>query len=485
MTSPIEKSIRRALEAGASDSPKFRQGVYRAAGRAIERVLATDNDEARAEAKRRELKDAVERVEAEYSDNADPDEPAVRETPAPPPEESLRDEPAPAPSEPEPAPEHPVEAPPVEATADIDPAFVPQPETRKTGDIETPPIVEPEREPEERPDDDEASIAPEAPGARDEAPIVPPPATDEPIADSPRAETTPEPAARRPRAFAPPPSDGREDTFEGNLDLGGVTPTRAPAVSDSTGGSAGFLGALSRREDGIAGRNREATNDRPTDFDNWRPGSKHPRVKRRSKAGGFLVSAIIVLLFAFLIVAGAYLLAPFLMTAASNDAPRSAAEGEDMADTARDTQDWITVFSGREIGQINTPNGGRVTTEEAPDGSPTVRISGPVDEGGGEIGFVVGPGVVSQLGGSDVRAELTVGSAGGDERSFAVRCLFEGETRCGRQRFTTSLVREPFVFAVDLSGVDEDGGEIAIDPAIGGSNDLLVYELRLTANGGS
>ncbi|MEN3792211.1 hypothetical protein [Fulvimarina sp. MAC3] len=483
MTSPIEKSIRRALEAGAPDSLKFRQGVYRAAERAVERVLTSETDDAQADAMRRELEEAVQRVEADYSETASQSEPEA------PPEgateaSELFSDPTPsqwAPSELEPASEEP--AAPADET--IDPAFIPQPETRKIDDTGSAPIVHPEEQPEDPSARTVMPVRPDAPGSRRETPGVAAPRLDEPSRDDPRLDAAPSTSHRQPRAFAPPPPDGHGEPFEDDLDPAGITPSREPATRDPGHDGDGHLGPLSRKEDGLEGRDRHQSGDRRPDFDTWRPGSKRRTVKRRSKAGGILVSAVIICLIAFLFLAGAYLLAPFLMSATSSDAPLSAAEGESTEGAAGETQNWITVFSGREISDITTANGGRVTAEQAPDGSPVVRIAGPLDGGGGEIGFEVGPGVVAQLGGAKARAELTVGTTDGAERSFTVRCLFDGETRCGRQRFTTSMARESFIFAIDLSNVDENGGEIAIDPAIGDGNDLLVYELRLTANDGN
>lgn len=453
MTSPIEKSIRRALEAGAPESLEFRQGVYRAAERAIERVLEKESDSAQIEAKRLELREAIARVEADYAGPDDDGELANTD------EASELDV--------------------------IDPDPVSADETGGAGLNEAAPIVHPDDEPEDFPDDAVTPVSPDTFRAADTAPTVPSQSFETPSAGDPHSDPSPRSPSRQPRAFAPPSQSEGEEPFTDELDPADITPSREPAASEATPGGAGRLGAISRREDGIAVGTRDGNVDKRPDFDTWRPGSGHPKVKRRSKAGGLLVSALIICLFAFLLIAGAYLLAPFLISAASNEAPRSAAEGETTPETTSETQNWITVFSGREIGQITTPDGGRVTTEQAPDGSSAVRISGPVDGGGGEIGFNVGPGVVAKLAGRDVRAELTVGSTGGEERSFAVRCIFENETRCGRQRFTTSLMRESFIFAIDLSGVGDGGGDISIDPAIGDGNDLLVYELRLTANGGN
>ena len=58
--------------------------------------------------------------------------------------------------------------------------------------------------------------------------------------------------------------------------------------------------------------------------------------------------------------------------------------------------------------------------------------------------------------------------------------LFGGETVCGRQRFTTALPEENFLFQLEFPPEAVAGGQIAVDPSVGSAGrDLLFYGLRL------
>ncbi|MDY8108222.1 hypothetical protein U0C82_03535 [Fulvimarina sp. 2208YS6-2-32] len=483
MASAIENSIRRALEAGDFESPHFRQGVYAAAERAIERVLAATDDEAVAVAKRREFEDAIAAVEADYGPGSASNKdravsPGGTEGDgAPISLHGQHDGDFPADLRQDGGTGSPADGP---AGVEAAPAAVPEmglPGSR-TGPVVGVPVLDAQtREP-----------------AGDKR--VPEPVLGE--ADAPAWGAGPQalaedgrqdrdgdgPRNRAPRAFAPPPrvDAAGDEPFEQGLDLGRVTPQQEPSgrAADDPDSVVTASGPLYTGDRGGEG----ADNPRSRQgFDDWRPGAKSGERKARKKRGGFLVSAIIGLLFLFLLAAAAYLLVPFLVSTASNEAPRSAAEGEAGGEDPGDGRNWISIFSGREIDQISTPNGGRVTSETAPNGADAVRISAPQGDDGGEIGFLVGRGVMSRLSGRQVQAELTVGSIDGAERTFTVRCLFEGESRCGRQRFTVQQVSAPFVFVIDLTAVEGEAGEIAIDPSIGEGTDLLVYGLRLTSMG--
>ena len=72
------------------------------------------------------------------------------------------------------------------------------------------------------------------------------------------------------------------------------------------------------------------------------------------------------------------------------------------------------------------------------------------------------------------------GAPDGKPREFTLRCLFGGETVCGRQRFTTSLPEENFLFNLEFPPEAVAGGQIAVDPSVGSvGKDLLFYGLRL------
>jgi hypothetical protein len=74
----IEESLRRALSGGDAQDPAFRQSIYEASQRAIERMIeARGLDEERAYAERMRLYETMQRVEAEYS--GAPDEAAAGE----------------------------------------------------------------------------------------------------------------------------------------------------------------------------------------------------------------------------------------------------------------------------------------------------------------------------------------------------------------------------------------------------------------------
>ena len=82
--------------------------------------------------------------------------------------------------------------------------------------------------------------------------------------------------------------------------------------------------------------------------------------------------------------------------------------------------------------------------------------------------------------GQKAQAEIVVGSPDGKPREFTLRCLFGGETVCGRQRFTTALPEENFLFQLEFPPEAVAGGQIAVDPSVGSAGkDLLFYGLRL------
>ncbi|RFC62605.1 hypothetical protein DYI37_15305 [Fulvimarina endophytica] len=530
MASSIESSIRRALGAGRAQDAEFRLSVYEAAGRAVEKVLASGASPEVAERRRAELRDAIAAVEADHAGPAagqDANAPSDPRTAGPRDSNAETSADPVSRSAPEAGPGAGVPSSPTAPRPTVSgvtrgaegPESRPERRSGETASAAPGPASRPvpipaptPRVDAQEPGDGRSDAAPDL-GAQSRDPkatgetILPEPVIDERARAEPRsqrqAERGEEPApglrssaaGREPRAFAPPtPGAGRDDaSFEESGRLDAVTPSKEPALSNDLGSSpaddragpsrgfdAGLIGGLTRRDSGVP------ADHTPPSAEDWRPGARRrPQEKRRTRRGGILLSALILFLIAFLVLAGIYLLAPFVMNAASEDAPRSAAEGEADAADAQPDRDWISVFSGRQIDRIATPNGGRVVTVDTPSGAPAVRIARPLGSQTGEIGFLVGPGVVSQLAGKEARAELVVGSPDGEERSFTVRCLFEGESRCGRQRFTVSQTSAPFVFALDMAGIGREGGEIAIDPAIGEGDDLLVYGLRLTPSGGA
>ena len=132
---------------------------------------------------------------------------------------------------------------------------------------------------------------------------------------------------------------------------------------------------------------------------------------------------------------------------------------------------WIGLFDGRQLASIATPAGGRVEAVTAAGDRPAVRIQSAGE--GAEIEVAIGAGAVGELAGKTVRVELTVGSPDGEPREFGVRCLFAGETYCGRQRFTTTQSSESFVLDMAVPAGTREAGSIAFDPGIGGATKAL------------
>ncbi|WP_279480997.1 hypothetical protein [Aureimonas sp. SK2] len=141
--------------------------------------------------------------------------------------------------------------------------------------------------------------------------------------------------------------------------------------------------------------------------------------------------------------------------------------------------DWITVFDGDDLESLSTPAGGRIEAAPRSGGRDAVRVSGPA-AGEGEVLMAIGPGVVGEIAGSNVRIEVTAGSPDGAEREFAVRCLFGGTSLCERQRFSTTMSEEAFIFDVPVPANAGSPASIAIEPGVNGTtNDVDVFSLRL------
>lgn len=218
----------------------------------------------------------------------------------------------------------------------------------------------------------------------------------------------------------------------------------------------------------------------------WSPGNRQRSASSRRSSRWLvgLVAAILVL--ALLAGAAWWFSASILQT------PQAEPEGATVEDAIRAASgeggeasgDWIGIFSGSEIANVRAVDGGRVAAEQVAGGQPAVRIEVPAVGGGTEIGLVIGPGVVRSLGGQTVRGELTVGSPDGTRREFSLRCLFAGETTCGRQRFATSIAEETFVFDMEIPAGATQEGQIAIDPGIGQeTRDLMIFGLRVRPAG--
>jgi hypothetical protein len=149
---------------------------------------------------------------------------------------------------------------------------------------------------------------------------------------------------------------------------------------------------------------------------------------------------------------------------------------------------WISVFSGDELEALTAPAGGRVEAVQV-EGEPVVRMSGsagaPVDPTASEgtlpeIALAIGPGLIGELAGSEVRVEIRAGSPNGGLREFAVRCEFAGQNVCERQRFATMVAEEAFVFDIAVPAGAGAPAFLAIAPGVGGEGgDLDLYAVRM------
>lgn len=219
--------------------------------------------------------------------------------------------------------------------------------------------------------------------------------------------------------------------------------------------------------------------------DAWSPGGRRARPTRGTLRRLVIpaVGLVIVLLIA--------LAAWFALTRPSSDLSTARSDGEatggrvragspaGLADGAS-RQGWIEVFAGGQIDRVVAETGGRVKAIEGAGGRAAVQIEGPAGTEEAEIALLIGPGVVARLAGRTVRGELTVGSPDDTPREFTIRCLFAGETICGRQRFSTTIGEETFVFDMEVPAGADGAAQLAIGPGIGGNaRDLNVYGFRL------
>ena len=356
--SAMEKSLRRALEAGDASNPAFRDTIYTASERALERMLANATDPDAAHAQRVRLAETINRIEEDYY-VAEAEDEAWEAAPDP------------------------------DAEHAADAGFVP-PE----GEHEAPP---PER-------DDDA---------------VPESASDE-VTELGRHEPETEISASSPAA-ALTPSEPASDT------------------------------------------------------ETWSPGGA------RRSAGGkstkrsvrpFLLALVILLAVLF---AGIYFLKTTVLGGA--DAGTQTSDGTS-GDGSVETASWINLFDGTQLELISTPAGGNVSAVTGSGDRPAVRLASASE--GGEVGVVIGPGVINTIKGHKVRVEITAGSSDGANREFSVRCLFGAETACDRQRFTTLQDSQSFVFDMTVPANPSASGSIAIDPSLGATQkNLDLYGVRL------
>ena len=216
----------------------------------------------------------------------------------------------------------------------------------------------------------------------------------------------------------------------------------------------------------------------------WTPGSSRTSGSGSGRAGAGRKIAVVVL--AVLVLAALVYAASLLFSSETAQAPSAATPSISTSETPEvvapdappEDLAWINIFSGSELEQIATPDGGRVeSVAEAERG--VVRISGP--EGAeGEILINIGPGLIGELAGSDVRIELVAGSPDDSLREFSVRCVFGEASICDRQRFATAMGEEAFVFDVTVPADVSTPANLAIDPGLSPEGrDLDLYSVRL------
>lgn len=211
------------------------------------------------------------------------------------------------------------------------------------------------------------------------------------------------------------------------------------------------------------------------DADDWRPGAaaETPDLAPRRAQSPFAVPLLAVAL-ALLLGLVAYFVGGLVRGNEPAATPAASEQGADLG-----ALNWIDVFDGDDLQALSTPNGGRVETVARNDGRNAVRASGPVG-GDGEIQVGFGPGVTRELAGRNIRIELTAGSPDGASREFGVRCLFGGTSACERQRFTTSMNEEAFVFDVTVPPGATSGGSLALSTGLDGTaGDVDIYSVRI------
>nr|BAT30418.1 hypothetical protein [Aureimonas sp. AU4] len=210
--------------------------------------------------------------------------------------------------------------------------------------------------------------------------------------------------------------------------------------------------------------------------DEWRPGTAGAVPPKAARRGAQSPFAVPLLAIALAILLG--LLAYFVGGLLRGDGPAATSPAADQS-AELPALNWIDIFNGDNLQALSTPNGGRVETVARDDGRSAVRASGP-SGGEGEIEVGIGPGVTRELAGRNIRIELTAGSPDGTSREFGVRCLFGGASTCDRQRFTTSMSEEAFVFDVAVPPGLASGGSLALSTGLDGTaSDVDIYRVRI------
>ena len=254
-------------------------------------------------------------------------------------------------------------------------------------------------------------------------------------------------------------------------------------------------------EPNFAGRERLVDDEDGSQEEEDDAGSHASRRRPR-----LLVTLVITLLLVFLVGAAVWMVLPFFssrtvettgQSEAGADGGLSVAEAiRENTDTAP-TQDaapaWLDVYTPAALREFAASDA--AITDVAPAGEqPRLQLTAPSDgpAAEGETGTATTAGVAReielpmagdvarQFAGKKVEGEIVVGSPDGKPRTFTLRCLFGGETVCGRQRFTTALPEENFLFHLEFPPEAVTGGQIALDPSVGADGkDLMFFGLKL------
>lgn len=217
------------------------------------------------------------------------------------------------------------------------------------------------------------------------------------------------------------------------------------------------------------------TDDEPHEGAGWTPGGGRPAGEAPSSAFNWKVPALAVLL-ALGLALLAYAITGALRGGSSADpATTSAIQPSDGLPKLA----WIDVFDGNDLESLSTPTGGRIEAVAKSDNREAVRISTPAGSRD-EALLKIGPGIVQQIAGRQVRIEVVAGSPDGAMREFSVRCLVGQQNVCNDQRFSTDMPEEAFVFDVTVPAVASRDVNLAIAPGLGTSpSDVDLYSLRL------
>ena len=223
----------------------------------------------------------------------------------------------------------------------------------------------------------------------------------------------------------------------------------------------------------------------------WSPGARRPIVAPSRRLTRGIVATVISVLVLFLLGALAYLVLPFFFTRPFAIAPTPVIDPvaqaiRDAGNPEMTSDGWVPVFSGDNLDAIAAGSRQFASMTTAAGGRAAVAIKAPAAQGAATktlVPFIVPGGVVARLSGRRVRSELTVGSPDGKPRTFAVECQFAGKSVCGRQRFSTTVASQTFVFDMDMSAKTGTGSSaearVEIDPGIlDDGRDLYVYGLR-------